>query len=88
MQTKCVSADALEASLTRALGPVLGGAQLTRALGYPTQSAFRRALSRGAVPIPVFTIAGRRGRFALTRDVAAWLIAIRDPETCQGGPAD
>lgn len=88
MQRTSTSTDALEASLTRTLGPVLGGAQLTKALGYPTQSAFRRTVARGAVPIPVFTISGRRGRFALTRDVAAWLISIRDAKTREGGQTD
>lgn len=67
------SADALEASLMRTLGAVVGGAALTRSLGYPSQAAFRQALARNRVPIPVFCIEGRRGRFALVRDLAAWL---------------
>jgi len=69
------SAEALEASLTRTLGALVGGASLTRALGYPTQAAFRKALARNRVPIRVFSIEGRRGRFALVRDLAAWLYA-------------
>lgn len=69
------SAEALEASLTRTLGALVGGASLTRSLGYPTQAAFRKALARNRVPIRVFSIEGRRGRFALVRDLAAWLHA-------------
>lgn len=67
------SAEALEASLTRTLGALIGGATLTRMLGYPTQAAFRKALSRNRLPVRVFNVEGRRGRFALTRDLAAWL---------------
>lgn len=52
---------------------IVGGAQLTRVLGYPSQAAFRQAVARGRVPVPVFTIDGRRGKFARTRDIALWL---------------
>lgn len=69
--------SALESSLLRELGPVLGGAALARALGYRTQAAFRTAALRGQVPVPLFYLAGRRGRFALTRDVAYWLADAR-----------
>ena len=76
--------NALETSLSQALGPIVGGAQLTKVLGPPTQAAFQHALTRGLVPITVFTIADRRSRFALTRDVAAWLTAVRYPQTEEG----
>lgn len=67
------SAHALEVSLTRSVGALIGGAMLTRTLGYPSQAAFRQALARGRVQVPVFEIEGRRGKFALARDVAVWL---------------
>jgi hypothetical protein len=66
-------AEELEASLTRTLGALIGGEALSKTLGYRTQSAFRRALARGRVPVHVFTIEGRRGRFALAKDLATWL---------------
>ena len=72
-EEKRTPAQELEATLTRELGPLLGGSALTKALGYRTQSAFRQALSAGRLSLPVFEIEGRRGKFALTREVAAWL---------------
>ena len=54
-------------------GPVLRPAVLFKVLGFPTAVAFRQALTRGNVHIPLFQIPKRRGRFALTRDVAIWL---------------
>lgn len=56
---------------------MLGGAALCRALGFPTAAAMRQAVSRGRVPVPLFEIEKRRGRFALTRDVALWLARCR-----------
>lgn len=63
----------LEVNLTRALGAVVGGGDLSRALGYRTQAAFRQALARDRLPVRVFEIEGRRGRFARTGDIARWL---------------
>ena len=51
----------------------MGGEALRAALGFPTTGAMRRALARGALPVPVFQMEGRRGRFALTKDVAGWI---------------
>jgi hypothetical protein len=63
----------LEAQLIRAYGVIVGGSRLTRALGYPTQAAFRQAVARGRVPVPLFTIPGRRGKFAQIPDIARWV---------------
>ncbi|MBS0570686.1 MAG: hypothetical protein JSS28_08770 [Proteobacteria bacterium] len=63
--------------LTRMYGVVVGGATLTRVLGYPTQAAFRQACARKHLPVPVFTIEGRRGRFAQVGDIACWLLSQR-----------
>ena len=64
---------ALEATLTREFGAVIGGGKLTLALGYSSQAAFRQAVARNQVPVRIFEIAGRRGRFALAHDIAKWL---------------
>lgn len=56
---------------------MLSGDALRVALGYPSMEAFRQALSRKTVPVPVFSIKQRRGKFALVRDVAQWLAAQR-----------
>lgn len=68
-----------QGDLTRALGPVLGGSELSAALGFRTQEAFRKARERGTLPVNTFAIPGRRGRFAATADIAAWLWSQRHP---------
>lgn len=67
----------LEDKLLQRYGPVLGGADLSKALGYPSMRAFQQAVSRGVVGVPVFPMEKRRGRFALAGDVAQWLACQR-----------
>ncbi len=62
-----------EYRLISALGATVGGRALTMALGYPTQDAFRKASHRGRLPVRTFEMVGRRGRFAVTTDIAQWL---------------
>lgn len=79
---RAASLPQLEAQLIRTYGVIVGGAQLTRALGYPTQQAFRQAVARGRVPVPLFTIPGRRGKFAQSQDIARWAHGLgSDPTT-------
>jgi hypothetical protein len=77
-----VQESELEARLLRSLvrdwGYVVGSAGLRQVLGFPTQAALRQAICRGAVPVKVFEIEGRKGQFALAHDLAAWL-ATRGP---------
>lgn len=54
-------------------GPIIGGAALAKALGYASTAAFRQAFRRHTVPIEVFEVPNRKGKFALTKDVNAWL---------------
>lgn len=79
-------AQEIEQSLHERHGPMLGGAALCRALGFPTAAAMRQAVSRGRVPVPLFDIENRRGRFALTRDVAMWLARCRAKSLGQPTP--
>ena len=65
----------LLAALIRDWGYVVGSAGLRQALGFPTQAALRQAIARGALPVKVFEIEGRKGWFALAHDLAAWLAA-------------
>jgi hypothetical protein len=67
------SLEDLEARMMRTFGAVIGGGELSRTLGYTTQGAFRQAFARDRLPVPVFFLEGRRGRFALTSDIANWL---------------
>lgn len=71
--TENTSLDELESRLVRALGVVVGGRELSRALGYPSQPAFRQAFARGRLPVNVFELQGRRGRYALVSDIARWI---------------
>lgn len=59
-------------------GPVLGGVELRRALGFKSVSSFNRAVALGRVSIPFFAMEGRRGRFARTSAVAEWLCAAEE----------
>jgi hypothetical protein len=68
----------IESSLMKSSGPLLTGDVLVRSLGYPSVSAFKKALQRNAVPVAVFSIPRRKGRFALSRDVAHWLAEQRE----------
>jgi hypothetical protein len=67
----------LENQLMDQYGPLLGGGDLPKALGYPTMRAFQQAIVRGTIDVPIFAIEKRRGKFALVRDVATWLAKQR-----------
>lgn len=68
----------LEKLLLEKYGPLLTGEDLRIALGFPSLSAFRQALLRKRVPVPVFSLPQRHGKFALSSDIAAWLAEQRD----------
>lgn len=68
------SSNDLANNLLDRYGPTLGGRDLYAALGFKSYAAFYRSKQRGEVGIDVFTLPGRRGWFAFTTEVAAWLI--------------
>lgn len=59
-------------------GEVVGGDGLRLVLGFPTIDAMKRAIARGTLPLPTFFVPGRRGRFALTVDIAKYLFEIKN----------
>ena len=65
--------QALENDLLSRHGPMLGNDDLQVALGSPSREAFRQAVARETLPVPVFSLPNRRGKFALVKDVAVWL---------------
>lgn len=75
----------LEHELTVQHGPMMTGEPLRIALGYPSKESFRQAFVRKTTPIPIFTLERRRGKFALTKDVAAWLASQRARAVAEGG---
>lgn len=74
-------ASVLERDLMSQYGPLMGRDSLWMALGYSSNDAFRQAIFKNLVPIPVFEIENRRGRFALVKDVAKWLAEKRNEES-------
>ncbi len=78
-------AQKLEQDLLERYGPILGSRELQLVMGYRSLDAFRQAVSRNVVPVPIFPIENRRGKFALTMEVARWLAkqrrnAVLNPE--------
>lgn len=71
------------ASLEARFGVVVGGAALWRLLGFRTGDAFRKAAQRQALPVATFTLPNRRGRFARTADIAAWLATLVQPAAAE-----
>jgi hypothetical protein len=53
--------------------PVVTGEQLQKALGFKSIDALRQAISRKKMPVPVFELENRRGKYALTKDIAKYL---------------
>jgi hypothetical protein len=54
-------------------GELVGGGDLQRCLGFKSARSFQRAQKEGRLPVTTFSLPGRRGVFARTRDIAAWL---------------
>ncbi|ENG7912686.1 hypothetical protein R4575_16705 [Acinetobacter baumannii] len=73
-----ISAELIERDLFERYGPMISDDALRIALGYRSFDAFRQALTRKTVPIPVFSIENRRGKYALVKDVASWLAKQRN----------
>lgn len=75
----------IELDLFERHGPLIANDALRVALGYLSMAAFRQALVRGTVPVPVFTPSHRRGKYALVKDVAEWLVAQRNEASSVSG---
>jgi hypothetical protein len=63
----------LEEDLLKLYGPVLTGESLFRSLGYVSKDAFKQSMSRKTVPVQLFAMQNKRGKYALTSDVARYL---------------
>lgn len=57
-------------------GYVMNATGLRKALGFRSSNVLRTAISENRVPFKTFKIAGRRGPYALTADVAKWLASL------------
>lgn len=82
-------ARSLEQDLLMRYGPMIGQDDLRQALGYASLASFRQAYCRGQLPVPVFAIPHRRGKYALVKDLALWLassrLALKDSQRPAGG---
>lgn len=75
------SSHAVERYLLEQHGLLLTGRALWKSIGFQSASAFRRAASRGALPVRTFKIEGRKGLFAYSSEVAEWIGAVGGQDT-------
>lgn len=75
------------ARLVSTWGELIGPDALWRELGYRNAAALRTARRRGLVPLTLFRIERRRGYYARSADVAAWLSSIGGA-VAQADPAE
>lgn len=74
---KQTEAEVLEATMLQLHGAaMIGGSELRAELGYKTAIAFRVAVSRGKVGVRVFKIPGRKGYWALVKDISVWQATV------------
>lgn len=66
----------ITSDLIARFGELVGGADLWRTLGLKSERTFQRLVKERRVPVITFTVAGRRGLMARTRDVGAWLESL------------
>jgi len=76
-------AELLEHELMDKYGPLISNDDLRQALGYVSMDAFRQALVRKTMPIPVFPLPKRRGKYALVKDLSIWLSQQREAAISQ-----
>lgn len=74
-------AASIEKELASKHGPKIHGKPLLDILGYSSSASLRQAERGGRITVHLFTPEKRRGRWALTRDVARWLAE----QSLQGG---
>ncbi len=66
----------LNQQLLEKYGPMIGGKDLYMVLGFKTYGSFRLANERQQIPVRVFKIPKRRDWYALTNDLAQWLLSL------------
>ena len=65
-----------ESALTAQYGELMSMDEVASMLRYPTAGAAHKALKRGTFPIRMMQLPQRRGLFATTRVVAAYLSSL------------
>ncbi len=73
-----LNANTFYSELENKHGQLIGGADLYRTLGFKTAIAFKQAHARNCLPVSVFNLPNRKGKFAFTRDIATWLERLNE----------
>lgn len=60
-------------TLLAAYGPIMDAKAMCKVLCYPSAAALLAAKARGRIAFPILELKGRRGYFAATEDIAAYL---------------
>ena len=63
--------------LVERYGEVIGGIDLATMIGFRTADGLRKAIQSNKIGLKTFRMPGRPGHFALTREVAVWLLQLR-----------
>lgn len=75
-ETLNINKPNFETDLLEQYGPLISPRDLWHVLGYPSHMAYRKVIQKGALPVVVFHIEKRKGRFAFSKDVASWLSTL------------
>ncbi|NVJ65341.1 MAG: hypothetical protein HWE16_02545 [Gammaproteobacteria bacterium] len=75
---KYITAEELEKVLIEKYGILIGGENLWKVLGFQSAGSFQRAATRKLIPLKIFPIDNRKGKFALAHDVANYLVQQRE----------
>lgn len=76
--------ERLRRSLSERYGEIVGGAELATVLGFRSADTLRKAITNNTLNLKTFPVPGRQGRFALTEEVADWLISLREEKNSDG----
>ena len=74
-------------TLLAAYGPLMDAKAMCKVLCYPSVAALLAAKARGRIAFPILELKGRRGYFAATEDIAAYLQEAYDEATAAVGSA-
>jgi sRNA-binding regulator protein Hfq len=74
---KKLSDGELISQLTERYGEMVDLKTLSKIIGYKTVDALKYAIRKNQFEVTTFFIEGRKGRFAMIRDVASWMIECK-----------
>ena len=79
--------ELLTAWILKSHGPLLHGDLVWQMLGYSSSVAMRSALCRDTLPVTIFELPHRHGKFGLSEEFAQWLYLQRIKH-CKAPPFD